>query len=78
LAEFAEHTRYDYLSFAALGVHFLTGWKIPDKVAAWLDHRGETTCSQLAMNIMAVVGADRPDTTVSCPGDWLFRIQTHH
>lgn len=78
LAEFAVHTRYDYLSFIALGVHFTTGAKIPDKVAAWLDARGETTCSQLASNIMAVVGLDRPTTTVSCPGDWLVFIQTHH
>lgn len=78
LAEFAEHTRYDYLSFAALGVHFLTGARIPDKVATWLDDRGETTCSQLALNIMATAGIGRPGTTVSCPGDWLVYIQTHH
>ena len=78
LAEFATNTRYDYLSFAARGVHFLTGAKIPDKVATWLDDRGETTCSQLASNIMAAARIGAPTTTVVCPGDWLNYIQTHH
>lgn len=69
--------RYDYLSFIALGVHFLTGWKIPDKVAEWLDNRGPTTCSQLVENVYRDAKVDRPTTTVVCPGDWLNYIQTH-
>jgi len=78
LAEFAQHTRYDYLSFAALGWHFITGGRIPDRVATWLDDRGETTCSQLASNIMRAARIGHPATTVVCPGDWLNYIQTHH
>lgn len=78
LAEYSTHTRYDYLSFVALGFHFLTGLKIPDRVATWLDERGETTCSQLASNIMHTARAGAPSTTVVCPGDWLNYIQTHH
>lgn len=78
LAEYSQHVRYDYLSFAALGVHFLTGLRIPDRVATWLDDRGETTCSQLASNIMHSAGIGAPATTVVCPGDWLNYIQTHH
>jgi hypothetical protein len=78
LAEYSQHVRYDYLSFVALGWHFITGGRIPDKVAAWLDDRGETTCSQLASNIMREARIDRPTTTVVCPGDWLNYIQTHH
>lgn len=70
--------RYDYLSFFALGVHFITGWKIPDKIAEWLDNRGPTTCSQLAENVYRDAKIDRPTTTVVCPGDWLNYIQTHH
>lgn len=78
LAEYSQHVRYDYLSFIALGVHFLTGAKIPDKVAEWLDNRGETTCSGLAANIMRTARISAPTTTVVCPGDWLNYIQTHH
>ena len=78
LAEFAQYSRYDYLSFFALGVHFLTGVKIPDRVATWLDDRGETTCSGLATRIMRNLNISAPLTTVPCPGDWLTFIQTHH
>jgi hypothetical protein len=78
LAEYSQHVRYDYLSFIALGWHFLTGAKIPDKAATWLDDRGETTCSQLASNIMRTARISAPTTTVVCPGDWLNYIQTHH
>jgi len=78
LADMDTGIRYDYLSFIALGVHFLTGWRIPDKVAAWLDNRGPTTCSQLVENIYRDAKVDRPTTTVVCPGDWLNYIQTHH
>ena len=78
LAEFAAHTRYDYLSFVALWWHFTTGLRIPDRIATWLDERGETTCSQLASNIMHATRTGHPQTTVVCPGDWLNYIQTHH
>jgi hypothetical protein len=78
LAEYSQHVRYDYLSFVALGWHFITGGRIPDRVATWLDDRGETTCSALASNIMREARIDRPTTTVVCPGDWLNYIQTHH
>lgn len=77
VAEYSQGTRYDYLSFIALGFHFLTGLKIPDRAAEWLDNRGETTCSGLATKIMLNARHPAPSTTVPCPGDWLTFIQTH-
>lgn len=77
VAEYSRGIRYDYLSFIALGFHFLTGLKIPDRLAEWLDSRGETTCSGLATKIMLNARHPAPSTTVPCPGDWLTFIQTH-
>jgi hypothetical protein len=78
VADYSQGVRYDYLSFIALGFHFLTGLKISDRLAAWLDSRGETTCSGLAAKIMHNARHAAPTTTVPCPGDWLTFIQTHH
>jgi hypothetical protein len=63
--------KYNVAAFVALGVHHITGWRIPDCVAAWLNRRPYVTCSQMATQVMLAADVlPVPHTTVVCPGDW--------
>lgn len=64
-------TPYNVPAFIALGIHFTTGARIPDRAATWLNNQGRVTCSQLAADIMVAVGSlPVPTTTIVCPADW--------
>lgn len=74
LAEYSIGTRYNYAAIAALAVTHTTRRPIPQPIADWLNARGETTCSQLARDIIRHA-ADTPNVNVPCPGDWLQFIK---
>lgn len=74
LAEYSIGVRYNYAVIAALAIAHTLRRPIPQRVADWLNARGETTCSILAKQIINHA-ADTPDNEVPCPGDWLQFVE---
>lgn len=74
LAEYSIGVRYNYAAIAALAIAHTLRRPIPQRIADWLNTRGETTCSQLARDIINHA-ADTPDANVPCPGDWLQFVE---